>query len=112
MSLIKPSSTISSARRLHHGAEKLLPAEPARSRKATCGPRPNRLPAAAAPVARDCAGRCLSDWAAAPVSASYLGFGYVAEQGGQFVAFGHPLTPAVRRPQRRALVPQTLQTPN
>ena len=48
-----------------------------------------------APVARDCAGRCLSDWAAAPVSASYLGFGYVAEQGGQFVAFGHLFFPAV-----------------
>ena len=48
-----------------------------------------------APVARDCAGRCLSDWAAAPVSASYLGFGYVAEQGGQFVAFGHLFNTAV-----------------
>lgn len=36
-----------------------------------------------------CAGRCLSDWAGTPVSASYLGFGYAAEQGGQFVAFGH-----------------------
>jgi TolB protein len=48
-----------------------------------------------APAAKDCAGRCLSDWAAAPVSASYLGFGYVAEQGGQFVAFGHLFNTAV-----------------
>ncbi len=42
-----------------------------------------------APAPTDCAGRCLSDWAAAPVSASYLGFGYLAEQNGQLVAFGH-----------------------
>jgi TolB protein len=37
----------------------------------------------------NCAGRCLADWAGSPVGASYLGFGYAAEQGGQFVAFGH-----------------------
>lgn len=36
-----------------------------------------------------CAGRCLNDWASPPVNANYLGFGYAAEQGGQFVAFGH-----------------------
>ena len=42
-----------------------------------------------------CAGRCLSDWAGTPVSAGYLGFGYAAEQGGQFVAFGHLYNTAV-----------------
>lgn len=41
------------------------------------------------PQAPNCNGRCLSDWAGAPVNANYLGFGYVAEQNGQFVAFGH-----------------------
>ena len=42
-----------------------------------------------APAPKDCAGRCLADWAAAPLSATYLGFGYAAEQNGQFVVFGH-----------------------
>lgn len=36
-----------------------------------------------------CGGRCLTDWGGAPVNASYVGFGYAAEQNGQFVAFGH-----------------------
>jgi TolB protein len=45
--------------------------------------------------ATNCGGRCLSDWAAAPVSANYLGFGYAADQGGQFVAFGHLFNTAV-----------------
>lgn len=36
-----------------------------------------------------CAGRCLSDWSGSPVNAAYLGFGYAAEQNGQFVVFGH-----------------------
>ncbi|MGO9241788.1 MAG: hypothetical protein ACLQBJ_13360 [Bryobacteraceae bacterium] len=48
-----------------------------------------------APAPTDCAGRCLYDWAAAPVSASYLGFGYLAEQNGQLVAFGHLYNTAV-----------------
>jgi TolB protein len=41
------------------------------------------------PKAPNCNGRCLTDWSGAPVNAGYLGFGYAAEQGGQFVAFGH-----------------------
>lgn len=41
------------------------------------------------PRQNNCGGRCLSDWAQPPVSASYFGFGYLAEQGGQLVAFGH-----------------------
>ncbi|MBI5085422.1 MAG: PD40 domain-containing protein [Acidobacteria bacterium] len=41
------------------------------------------------PQAPNCNGRCLSDWAGAPTSANYLGFGYAAENAGQFVAFGH-----------------------
>ena len=48
-----------------------------------------------APAPKDCAGRCLSDWAGAPVSAAYLGFGYLAEQNGQLVAFGHFFNTAV-----------------
>lgn len=47
------------------------------------------------PGAVNCGGRCLSDWAAAPVNANYLAFGYAAEQGGQFVAFGHLFNTAV-----------------
>lgn len=45
----------------------------------------------AAPTGRaaTCGGRCLKDWSSPPVETSYLGFGYLAEQGGQFVAFGH-----------------------
>ncbi|MBI4892759.1 MAG: PD40 domain-containing protein [Acidobacteria bacterium] len=42
-----------------------------------------------------CGGRCLADWAGAPVNANYIGFGYLAEQGGQFVAFGHLYNTAV-----------------
>lgn len=42
-----------------------------------------------------CSGRCLNDWAGAPVNAGYLGFGYAAEQAGQFVAFGHLYNTAV-----------------
>lgn len=45
--------------------------------------------------ATNCAGRCLADWAASPVNANYLGFGYAADQGGQFVAFGHLFNTAV-----------------
>lgn len=45
--------------------------------------------------AANCGGRCLSDWSAAPVGANYLGFGYAADQGGQFVAFGHLYNTAV-----------------
>jgi TolB protein len=43
----------------------------------------------AAPEAPNCNGRCLTDWSSPPLSANYLGFGYLAEQGGQLVAFGH-----------------------
>ncbi len=42
-----------------------------------------------APAQTSCNGRCLSDWANPPVNANYLGFGYAAEQNGQFVVFGH-----------------------
>ena len=38
---------------------------------------------------QDCGGRCLPDWAGAPVNADYLGFGYLAEQNGRLVAFGN-----------------------
>ena len=44
---------------------------------------------APAPAAADCGGRCLSDWSSAPVSATYLGFGYASEQNGQLVVFGN-----------------------
>ncbi len=47
------------------------------------------------PVAKDCGGRCLSDWASSPVSAAYLGFGYASEQNGQFVVFGHLYNPTI-----------------
>ena len=50
---------------------------------------------APAPVAKDCGGRCLSDWASAPVSAAYLGFGYASDQNGQFVVFGHLYNPTI-----------------
>jgi len=46
-------------------------------------------------AATNCGGRCLPDWAASPVGANYLAFGYAAEQGGQFVAFGHLFNTAV-----------------
>jgi TolB protein len=36
-----------------------------------------------------CGGRCLADWAAKPVDASYLAVGYAGVQGTQFVAFGY-----------------------
>lgn len=42
-----------------------------------------------------CGGLCLSDWANPPVEAAYLGFGYLAEQGGQLVAIGHLFTTSV-----------------
>lgn len=48
-----------------------------------------------APAAKDCGGRCLSDWASSPVSASYLGFGYASDQNGQFVVFGHLFNPTI-----------------
>lgn len=47
------------------------------------------LQAAPAGRATTCGGRCLKDWSGPPVETSYLGFGYLAEQGGQIVAFGH-----------------------
>lgn len=47
------------------------------------------------PRQNHCSGRCLSDWAQPPVTATYLGFGYIAEQGGQLVAFGHLYNSAV-----------------
>lgn len=43
----------------------------------------------AAPEAPNCNGRCLTDWSNPPLNANYLGFGYIAEQGGQLIAFGH-----------------------
>ncbi|HNY40878.1 MAG TPA: hypothetical protein PKJ41_10800, partial [Bryobacteraceae bacterium] len=43
----------------------------------------------AAPESPNCNGRCLTDWSGPPLNANYLGFGYLAEQGGQLVAFGH-----------------------
>jgi len=43
----------------------------------------------AAPEAPNCNGRCLTDWSSPPLNANYLGFGYLAEQGGQLIAFGH-----------------------
>lgn len=53
-------------------------------------PRPARK--GAAPEAPGCGGLCLSDWANPPVEAVYLGFGYLADQGGQLVAIGHLFT--------------------
>lgn len=55
--------------------------------RATPAPAPARR--GAPPTPADCGGRCLSDWASPPVEATYLGFGYLAEQAGQLVAFGH-----------------------
>ena len=43
----------------------------------------------AAPETPSCNGRCLTDWSSPPLNANYLGFGYIAEQGGQLIAFGH-----------------------
>ena len=55
--------------------------------------RPTPAPVAAqrgaAPQQPTCNGRCLTDWSMPPLNANYLGFGYLAEQGGQLVAFGH-----------------------
>jgi TolB protein len=55
--------------------------------RAPVAPQPARR--GPAPEPPNCNGRCLSDWASPPVNANYLGFGYAAEQNGQFVAFGH-----------------------
>lgn len=41
------------------------------------------------PTPANCGGRCLTDWSGSPVNSTLLGFGYAAEQGGQFVVFGH-----------------------
>jgi len=49
----------------------------------------------AAPAAKDCGGRCLSDWASSPVAAAYLGFGYASDQNGQFIVFGHLYNTAI-----------------
>jgi len=61
--------------------------------RATPAPAPARR--GEQPQTPNCGGRCLSDWAGAPVNANYLGFGYAADQGGQFVAFGHLYNAAV-----------------
>ncbi|MCL4793652.1 MAG: PD40 domain-containing protein [Bryobacteraceae bacterium] len=61
--------------------------------RATPEPRPARR--GAAPETPNCGGLCLSDWANPPVEAAYLGFGYLAEQAGQLVAFGHLYTTSV-----------------
>ena len=50
---------------------------------------PAAPPRRGATTIEGCGGRCLSDWSSPPVEASYLGFGYLAEQAGQLVAFGH-----------------------
>jgi TolB protein len=55
--------------------------------RAAPAPAPARKGASAEPPT--CGGLCLSDWANPPVEASYLAFGYLAEQGGQLVAIGH-----------------------
>lgn len=47
------------------------------------------------PQAPNCNGRCLPDWGGAPLNANYIGFGYLAEQGGQLAAFGHLYNTAV-----------------
>lgn len=46
----------------------------------------------------DCGGLCLSDWAAAPLNADYLGFGYLAEQGGRLVAYGNFFNTRIGQP--------------
>ncbi|MCL4840387.1 MAG: PD40 domain-containing protein [Bryobacteraceae bacterium] len=61
--------------------------------RATPEPRPARR--GAEPETPNCGGLCLSDWANPPVEAAYLGFGYLAEQAGQLVAFGHLFTTSV-----------------
>lgn len=61
--------------------------------RASPAPTPARKDAAAEPP--NCGGLCLSDWAGPPVEAAYLGFGYLAEQGGQLVAIGHLYTTSV-----------------
>lgn len=61
--------------------------------RATPEPRPARR--GAEPETPNCGGLCLSDWANPPVEAAYLGFGYLAEQAGQLVAFGHLYTTSV-----------------
>ncbi len=43
----------------------------------------------AAPGARPTSGLRLTDWGLPPINANYLGFGYGAEQGNQFVLFGY-----------------------
>lgn len=57
---------------------------------------PPRRGAAPAPTPASCNGRCLSDWSADPVKAAYLGFGYLAEQNGQIVAFGNLFNTSVQ----------------
>ncbi len=49
----------------------------------------NDLQAGAVPTAHPASGLRLTDWGLAPVNANYLGFGYGAEQGSQFVLFGY-----------------------
>ena len=61
--------------------------------RATPEPRPARR--GAEPETPNCGGLCLSDWANPPGEAAYLGFGYLAEQAGQLVAFGHLFTTSV-----------------
>lgn len=49
----------------------------------------NDLQPGTAPNARATSGLRVTDWGLPPISANYLGFGYGAEQGGQFVLFGY-----------------------
>lgn len=49
----------------------------------------NDLQAGTTPNGGVTSGLRLTDWGLAPVNANYLGFGYGADQGGQFVLFGY-----------------------
>lgn len=71
-------------------------------RASTATTQPTRRNAPA-PVAKDCGGRCLSDWASSPVSAAYLGFGYASDQNGQFVVFGNLYNTGVAAPNEPKL---------
>ena len=75
--------------------------------------RPADLRPAAAPAARsntpaplpaNCNGRCLTDWSAPPVEASYLAFGYGGVQNNQIVILGHLFNTTVASIQGAQLI--------
>jgi TolB protein len=56
--------------------------------KGNTPPQPQRTARQRTPPARTDIGLYLTDWAGPPVNATYMAFGYTAEQGGRMVLFG------------------------